>query len=88
MNSYRFRITGKVQGVWYRKSVQQKAQARGFAGYVKNLPDGSVEAGVTLDDEDFATFIAILEEGSPASEVECIEQEAAFEFFETPFAVY
>lgn len=88
MTSYRFRITGKVQGVWYRKSIQQKAQAHGFGGYVKNLPDGSVEAGVTLNDEDFATFVAILEEGSPASSVQSIEQEPAFEFFETPFAVY
>jgi len=87
MTSYRFRITGKVQGVWYRRSVQEQAQAAGFSGYVRNMPDGSVEACATLEDDDFAPFIAILETGSPQSDVVCIEQEMVFELFTGPFLV-
>jgi acylphosphatase len=36
-------VTGRVQGVWYRAHTQEKAQALGLTGYVRNLPDGTVE---------------------------------------------
>jgi acylphosphatase len=35
---------GRVQGVAFRASTSREAQARGLAGFVRNLPDGSVEA--------------------------------------------
>lgn len=37
-------ISGRVQGVWFRRFTQQHAQANGVAGWVRNLRDGSVEA--------------------------------------------
>jgi acylphosphatase len=37
-------VTGQVQGVFYRDSCRREARSRGLAGWVRNLPDGSVEA--------------------------------------------
>ncbi|MCX6661509.1 MAG: acylphosphatase [Euryarchaeota archaeon] len=38
------RISGKVQGVWYRASTKQKADELGIFGWVRNTDDGDVEA--------------------------------------------
>ncbi|WP_457560119.1 acylphosphatase [Caminibacter sp.] len=74
--TYRFLISGKVQGVWYRKYVSERAKSAGFKGYVRNLPDGRVEAVANINsDEELEKFIEILKDGSPLSEVEKIEYE-------------
>jgi len=87
MENYQFIVTGKVQGVWYRKAVSDNARKKGFSGYVKNLADGRVEAGACLSDDDFAYFIAILEEGSMTSRVDNIEQFQANEAFSGEFTI-
>jgi acylphosphatase len=43
-------VHGTVQGVFYRASAEQEAQRLGVAGWVRNLPDGSVELVVEGDD--------------------------------------
>jgi acylphosphatase len=43
MASARFRVSGKVQGVFYRASTREQALALGLTGYARNLPDGAVE---------------------------------------------
>ncbi len=37
-------VHGQVQGVFYRDSAHREAESRGVAGWVRNLPGGSVEA--------------------------------------------
>lgn len=38
------RVTGRVQGVWFRQSTKQAADKFGVVGWVRNNPDRSVEA--------------------------------------------
>ena len=42
----RFRVTGKVQGVFFRHSTRLEAERLVLSGYARNLPDGSVEVAV------------------------------------------
>jgi acylphosphatase len=37
-------VSGKVQGVFFRSSTKDKAEELGLSGWVRNLPDGRVEA--------------------------------------------
>jgi acylphosphatase len=39
---YNVIVSGKVQGVFYRASTKQKADELGVAGFVENLPEGTV----------------------------------------------
>lgn len=39
----RYRVSGRVQGVFFRASAREQALARGLTGWARNLPDGSVE---------------------------------------------
>jgi acylphosphatase len=77
MNTYKFTVFGKVQGVWYRKYVLQVADSLGFVGYVKNLPNGNVEVVVNLElQTELESFVSKLYEGSTFSkvtDVECIK---------------
>ena len=70
MEWYRFIVFGKVQGVYYRKSVSQALMKKQFKGYMLNLPDGTVEVVAEVFDDDFDTFMQILKEGSPFSVVD------------------
>lgn len=40
----RVRVSGRVQGVFFRAETRSRAESLGLAGWVSNLPDGSVEA--------------------------------------------
>lgn len=64
-----FRITGRVQGVFFRAWTQKTAQEMGIEGTVRNLPDGSVEAHASGPIAVMSAFEARLWEGPPASRV-------------------
>ncbi len=73
MEWYRFIIFGRVQGVYYRKSLSQNMMKKQFKGYIQNLPDGTVEVVAEVFDDELDTFIQILKEGSPLSNVDDIQ---------------
>jgi acylphosphatase len=75
MEWYRFIISGKVQGVFYRKSVSQEMMKKQFKGYIQNLANGTVEVVAEIFDDEFDSFMAILKEGSLLSSVENIHYE-------------
>jgi acylphosphatase len=75
MEWYRFVISGRVQGVFYRKFVSQALMKKQFKGYIQNLPDGTVEVVAEIFDDEFDDFLNILKEGSPMSTVEDIKYE-------------
>ena len=87
MKNYKFKITGKVQGVYYRANVQKKALDAGYSGYVKNMPDGSVEAGVTCHSSKVEYFTNLLKQGSQYSEVNAVEMQECNELFAESFEV-
>ncbi len=70
MESYRIIISGKVQHVYYRKFISQALQKIGIQGYIKNLPNGTVEVVARIYDDEIEMVIEALEKGSPLSSVE------------------
>ena len=75
MELYKFIISGRVQGVFYRKSISQNAMKAGYKGSIKNLNNGCVEVYAELYDDELDGFLRLLREGSPASKVEDISYE-------------
>jgi acylphosphatase len=62
-------VTGKVQGVWFRAWTKEQADARGLAGWVRNCPDGSVEAVLSGKDAAVEELIDALHHGPRAAHV-------------------
>jgi acylphosphatase len=70
-------ISGEVQGVCYRASARDEAERLGVVGWVRNLPDGNVEAEVEGPEELVAEFIQWCWKGPPASVVSDVKAERA-----------
>ena len=66
-------VSGRVQGVFYRASTRSTAAERGVAGWVKNLPDGRVEAVFEGPAEAVDSMVEWCHEGSPQARVEEVE---------------
>ena len=58
-------VTGRVQGVCYRYFCQEMAETLSLTGWVRNLPDGSVELEVQGKEPDIDSLCERLYEGPP-----------------------
>ena len=65
-------IQGRVQGVGFRFFAQDAAQELGLVGWVRNVPDGSVEAYAEGSKETLEAFIKRLCQGPPLAKVQTI----------------
>ncbi|HEY1726608.1 MAG TPA: acylphosphatase [Steroidobacteraceae bacterium] len=62
-------ISGRVQGVYYRASAQQRARGAGITGHARNLADGRVEVLAYGDERQVREFIEWLWIGPSAAKV-------------------
>jgi acylphosphatase len=69
VQSRRWRVTGRVQGVFFRASARQQALQLGLIGYANNLPDGSVEVLACGAMESLNQLAEWLWHGPPAAHV-------------------
>ena len=63
-------IKGRVQGVFFRAWARDQADRLGVKGWVRNCPDGHVEAHVEGESGAVEQMIDGLREGPPSAEVE------------------
>jgi acylphosphatase len=68
-----FVVTGRVQGVGFRRFAQRSAEALGIAGQVRNLADGSVIGEAEGEDEALESFLAALRRGPALSRVAAVQ---------------
>ena len=73
----RFRISGKVQGVFYRASARECARQLDVTGWAANLPDGAVEVVARGTAPALAAFAEWLVIGPPLSMVANVASEIA-----------
>jgi len=73
----RFLISGRVQGVGFRFFVDARARAEGLHGWVRNLPDGRVEALLEGDAPSVDRVEAALWRGPSGADVDDVASEAA-----------
>lgn len=74
---FELRITGKVQGVYYRASTKAKAEELGLLGWVKNEPNGDVSAIVQGPLAKVEQFVAWCQEGPRMARVKTVKHKQA-----------
>ncbi len=68
-------VSGTVQGVFYRANTREQVGERDIDGWVKNLPDGRVEAVFEGEEADVDSMIEWCHDGSPQAAVTDVEVE-------------
>lgn len=66
-------ITGRVQGVFFREAARREAQRLGVDGWVRNLPDGRVEAVLEGRPQDVEALHAWCRRGPPDADVAAVD---------------
>jgi acylphosphatase len=81
-------ITGRVQGVYFRGNVKERAKSMGLIGWVRNLASGQVEAVFEGEEEDVRRMVTWCHKGPSAARVDDVNiewetptgEESSFEF--------
>ncbi len=67
------RVTGLVQGVYYRYTAKEKADLLGLFGTVRNMPDGSVSIVCEGEEEDVQSLIDWSRHGPRGARVDKVD---------------
>jgi acylphosphatase len=78
-SSYRFAVTGRVQGVGFREAARRKALQLGVRGWIANRADGAVEGLACGEAAALGQFRTWLGDGPPLSRVLTLKWEASAE---------
>jgi acylphosphatase len=66
-------VRGRVQGVFFRDTLRRMAESRGVSGWVRNNPDGTVEAVFEGEPDRVDSMIRVANEGPRGARVERVE---------------
>ena len=73
MKTHHLRIHGRVQGVWFRESMRAEAERLNVTGWVRNTPEGTVEAVIQGPAAAVEAMIEWTRTGPPLARVDRIE---------------
>ena len=76
MQRRRVVVQGHVQGVFFRETTKRRALSRAVAGWVRNRPDGTVEAVFEGERDAVEALVAYAREGPRGSRVDRVDVEA------------
>ena len=66
-------VRGRVQGVFFRDTARRMAGSRGVAGWVRNNPDGTVEAAFEGPSDGVSSMVEFCREGPRGAVVERVD---------------
>jgi acylphosphatase len=84
---WRYRVSGRVQGVFFRASTQNEARRLGLTGWVRNTRSGEVEVVACGAEDAVAALERWLWDGPPSARVEAVERSAVDDRSPTDFTV-
>lgn len=70
------KVHGRVQGVWFRASAQERARELEITGWVQNAADGSVEIHAEGESDNLDRFVEWCRQGPPAARVSKVDLES------------
>jgi len=83
----RFRVSGRVQGVFFRASARDEGRRLGLTGWARNLEDGDVEVLACGNEAALGALEAWLGEGPPLAKVETVARQDSDESAPTDFGI-
>jgi acylphosphatase len=73
MRQFHAIVSGRVQGVYFRAETQETARRLGLSGFVRNLPDGSVEVVAEGEAKPLGELLEFLHDGPPLARVHNVD---------------
>jgi acylphosphatase len=73
MKRAQVRVTGAVQGVFFRSEARDRARSLGVSGWIRNAPDGSVRAVFEGDEEKVRSMVEWCRRGPSGARVDDVQ---------------